>query len=95
MELIYRERLSETIKDSLCSGCSSYHGIRCRACFVADCLGIVKDEPQVKADPVVEARWESRTGIMAAFCSHCGGSASFDYPRCPWCGAHMMRGEKE
>lgn len=56
MELIDKTDLINKIKDSLCKGCKSYHGIRCIACNVNKCLSKIDDALVIDAVPVVRCR---------------------------------------
>ena len=48
----------EEIKEAQCTGCENYGGIRCRACWVDDAIGLIDDSPTVDAVEVVHGRWE-------------------------------------
>ena len=39
----------EEIKKAYCTGCENYSGIRCRACWVDDAIGLIDDAPAVEA----------------------------------------------
>ena len=97
-EYIEREALMRRIKEIHCAECDSYHGVRCRACWVDDTLGYIDSEPTADVAPVVHGRWGSN-GIPESIlcgCSVCGftcGASSFFY--CPNCGAKMDGGECE
>ena len=45
MEYIEREALMRRIKEIHCAECDSYHGVRCRACWVDDTLDYIDSEP--------------------------------------------------
>ena len=44
-EYIEREALIRRIKEIHCAECDSYHGVRCRACWVDDTLDYIDSEP--------------------------------------------------
>ena len=44
-EYIEREALMRRIKEIHCAECDSYHGVRCRACWVNDTLDYIDSEP--------------------------------------------------
>ena len=44
-EYIEREALMRRIKEIHCDECDSYHGLRCRACWVDDTLDYIDSEP--------------------------------------------------
>lgn len=44
-EYIDREALMRRIKEIHCAECDSYHGVRCRACWVDDTLDYIDSEP--------------------------------------------------
>lgn len=44
-EYIEREALMRRIKEIHCAECDSYHGVRCRACWVDDTLDYIDSEP--------------------------------------------------
>lgn len=51
MRLIDADALIKDTKKRYCSGCYSYNGVRCRACWVDDMQGEIEDAPAVKAIP--------------------------------------------
>ena len=57
-EFIDREALMRRIKEIHCAECDSYHGVRCRACWVYDALDYIDSEPP--------ADWEPH------YCPNCG-----------------------
>lgn len=48
MRLIDADKLVEQIKEDYCENCNSYHGVKCRGCWVDDVIGLVEDAPEVK-----------------------------------------------
>ena len=54
VEYIERDALMRRIKEIHCAECDSYHGVRCRACWVDDTLDYIDSEPAVDAVPVSE-----------------------------------------
>ena len=76
-EYIKREALIRRIKEIHCAECDSYHGVRCRACWVDDTLDYIDSEPAADVAPVRHGRWEDGR------CSNCkeeAVSTSFDEP---------------
>ena len=53
-EYIEREALMRRIKEIHCAECDSYHGARCRACWVDDTLDYIDSEPAADVEPVQE-----------------------------------------
>ena len=51
-EYIERGTLMRRIKEIHCAECDSYHGVRCRACWVDDTLDYIDSEPA--ADKIEE-----------------------------------------
>ena len=51
-EYIEREALMRKIKEIHCAECDSYHGVRCRACWVDDTLNYIDSEPAADVAPV-------------------------------------------
>ena len=106
-EYIEREALMRRIKEIHCAECDSYHGVRCRACWVDDTLDYIDSEPTADVAPVRHGRWEEmhyEGGILDGTnfdrCSVCGYERVFDDPAlktvfkyCPNCGAKMDGGE--
>ena len=104
-EYIEREALMRQIKEIHCADCNSYHGVRCRACWVDDTLGYIDSEPAADVEPVVHAHWQPYEDTVQ--CSACGfgtfmdgyffvhGECTHAYDRsfrfsfCPNCGAKM------
>ena len=58
-EYIEREALMRRIKEIHCAECDSYHGVRCRACWVDDTLDYIDSEPA--ADVATVQEWISVT----------------------------------
>lgn len=91
-EYIEREALMRRIKEIHCAECDSYHGVRCRACWVDDTLDYIDSEPAADVATVRHGRWVDN-GIpdsILSGCSVCGftcGSSRFFY--CPNCGAKI------
>lgn len=56
-EYIEREVLMRRIKEIHCAECDSYHGVRCRACWVDDTLDYIDSEPAADVAPVRHGRW--------------------------------------
>ena len=52
-EYIEREALMRQIKEIHCADCNSYHGVRCRACWVDDTLDYIDSEPAADVAEVV------------------------------------------
>ena len=99
-EYIEREALMRRIKEIHCAECDSYHGVRCRACWVDDTLDYIDSEPAADVAPVRHGRWikESDGGTMCSVCNKrvrdvTGGWDEpvdlSDMPYCPKCGARM------
>ena len=94
-EYIEREALRRRIKEIHCAECDSYHGVRCRACWVDDTLDYIDSEPAADVAPVRHGRWiEQEKYTFGVFydCSICGdrildNGRSWNY--CPNCGADM------
>ena len=94
-EYIEREALMRRIKEIHCAECDSYHGVRCRACWVDDTLNYIDSEPTVDVAPVRHGRWiekDKYTFGTLYDCSICGNRIldnghSWNY--CPNCGANM------
>ena len=55
-EYIERETLMRRIKEIHCAECDSYHGVRCRACWVDDTLDYIDSEPAADVAPVVRCK---------------------------------------
>lgn len=90
-EYIDREALMRRIKEIHCAECDSYHGVRCRACWVDDTLGYIDSEPAADVAPVRHGRWE-RTADGAALCTACKRKmnlSQYGYAFCSLCGAIM------
>ena len=97
-EYIEREALMRRIKEIHCAECDSYHGVRCRACWVDDTLDYIDSEPAADVAPVRHGRWidaypdiEPHPMFMYGICSECGFEQGiFKYlSYCPNCGAKM------
>ena len=80
-EYIEREALMRRIKEIHCAECDSYHGVRCRACWVDDTLDYIDSEPAADVAPVVHGQWEPGNPI----CPVCGGNKFKDLDADIWC----------
>ena len=102
-EYIEREALMRRIKEIHCAECDSYHGVRCRACWVDDTLDYIDSEPAADVTPVQHGRWITTSGEVFPGSSQflcyshkheeCGfqyvGLNENEYDHCPKCGAKM------
>ena len=95
-EYIKREALMRRIKEIHCAECDSYHGVRCRACWVDDTLGYIDSEPTADVAPVVHGRivGSLEDGRYRRRFSCCGEDATmitqWAWPKyCPNCGAKI------
>ena len=78
-EYIEREALMRRIKEIHCAECDSYHGVRCRACWVDDTLDYIDSEPAADVAEVRHGRWileahDERVNYrwnVTAECSNC------------------------
>ena len=105
-EYIEREALMRQIKEIHCADCNSYHGVRCRACWVDDTFGYIESEPAAEVAPVRHARWDDSGrytfpgGGTAVRCTECGCALTVseyhlnNWNYCPVCGA-KMDGDKD
>ena len=103
-EYIEREALMRRIKEIHCAECDSYHGVRCRACWVDDTLDYIDSEPAADVVPVRHGRWEDSIdewfGTDVYTCSKCresyvlveGTPKENLWHYCPNCGAKMDGG---
>ena len=93
-EYIEREALIRRIKEIHCAECDSYHGVRCRACWVDDTLDYIDSEPAADVAPVLHGKWLTHSDRPdSLICSVC--ECGFDMWKhdqhnfCPNCGAKM------
>ena len=92
-EYIEREALMRRIKEIHCAECDSYHGVRCRACWVDDTLGYIDSEPTADVAPVRHAKWSVNVGMNffkernCPVCKKRIESNFWNY--CPNCGCMM------
>ena len=103
-EYIERESLMRRIKEIHCAECDSYHGVRCRACWVDDTLDYIDSESAADVAPVRHGWWidaypdiEPNPMFMYGICSECGleqGISKY-LKYCPNCGAKMDGGADE
>lgn len=103
-EYIEREALMRRIKEIHCAECDSYHGVRCRACWVDDTLDYIDSEPAADVAPIRHGRWHklAETKLTKTVeCTHChytvrynkANGVPFDKaPFCLSCGAKMDGG---
>ena len=95
-EYIDRGALMRRIKEIHCAECDSYHGVRCRACWVDDTLDYIDSEPAADVAPVRHGRWIWHSEERGYLCSECGSGCLLNYESdwhksdwCPHCGADM------
>ena len=96
-EYIEREALMRRIKEIHCAECDSYHGVRCRACWVDDTLDYIDSEPAADVAPVRHGRWimhDDEFGLTCE-CSVCHIETMGDGNYCPNCGAKMDGGAED
>lgn len=93
----------EEIKKAHCTNCDNYGGVRCRACWVDDAIGMIDDAHTVDAAPVVHGQWVAwyppmhmiMTGEEMLYrCSACDAKYPDveGYRFCPRCGTIMDGG---
>lgn len=100
-EYIEREALMRRIKEIHCAECDSYHGVRCRACWVDDTLDYIDSEPAADVSPVRHGRWNDGD----PYCPICRKDkfrgldadiwADWKPDYCPNCGAKMDKGDSQ
>lgn len=99
-DYIDREALIENLKDWYCvkPKCNSYHGIKCRACYMADAIADIEGAPAADVAPIVRGHWliweerfpDRATGKnLGVFCSVCENHSDYNSDFCPNCGAKM------
>ena len=96
-EYIERGTLMRRIKEIHCAECDSYHGVRCRACWVDDTLDYIDSEPAADVAPVRHGRWimhDDEFGLTCE-CSVCHIETMGDGNYCPNCGAKMDGGAED
>ena len=96
-EYIEREALMRRIKEIHCAECDSYHGVRCRACWVDDTLDYIDSEPAADVAPVRHGRWIMHDDEFGLTCegSACHIETMGDGNYCPNCGCRMDGGDDE
>ena len=98
VEYIEREALMRRIKEIHCAECDSYHGVRCRACWVDDTLDYIDSEPAADVTPVRHGEWEIVVGsngkeYMVCTCCRVSQDLTGVFTYCPNCGCRMDGGE--
>ena len=93
-EYIEREALMRRIKEIHCAECDSYHGVRCRACWVDDTLDYIDSEPVADVAEVRHGEWEIVVGsngkeYMVCTCCRVSQDLTGVFTYCPNCGAKM------
>ena len=96
-EYIDREALMRQIKEIHCAECNSYHGVRCRACWVDDTFGYIESEPAADVVPVRHGRWLCVDTDTEQFflCNRCKKKEYWESNYCPNCGCLMDGGDDE
>ena len=97
-EYIEREALMRRIKEIHCAECDSYHGVRCRACWVDDTLDYIDSEPVADVAEVRHGEWEIVVGsngkeYMVCTCCRVSQDLTGVFTYCPNCGAKMDGGD--
>ena len=75
-EYIERGTLMQRIKEIHCAECDSYHGVRCRACWVDDTLDYIDSEPAADVAPVVRCKDCKHCDPENYHCDHPMGTAA-------------------
>ena len=75
-EYIERGTLMRRIKEIHCAECDSYHGVRCRACWVDDTLDYIDSEPAADVAPVVRCKDCKHCDPENYHCDHPMGTAA-------------------
>ena len=90
-EYIERGTLMQRIKEIHCAECDSYHGVRCRACWVDDTLDYIDSEPAADVAPVRHGRWLCVDTDTEQFflCNRCKKKEYWESNYCPNCGCRM------
>ena len=93
-EYIEREALMRRIKEIHCAECDSYHGVRCRACWVDDTLDYIDSEPAADVEPAKRGRWLCVDTDAEQFflCNRCKKKEYWESNYCPNCGCRMDGG---
>lgn len=91
----------EEIRQAHCTNCESYGGVKCRACWVDDAIGLIDDAPTVDAVEVVHGRWRrfiNGDGEYKYLCGVCEKVVTYEMGGanyCPNCGAKMDGGDED
>ena len=91
-EYIEREALMRQIKEIHCADCNSYHGVRCRSCWVDDTLDYIDSEPAADVAQAQHGRWlpfHSTAAGDIQYCSACEIGCTWKPNYCPNCGCMM------
>lgn len=102
-DYIEREALMRRIKEIHCAECDSYHGVRCRACWVDDTLDYVDCEPAADVVEVRHGEWLveydkywKKWRIICPYCKNEYTSITKHLKNyCSHCGAKMDGERKE
>ena len=79
-EYIEREALMRRIKEIHCAECDSYHGVRCRACWVDDTLDYIDSEPAADVVEVVRCKDCEYFGLNDENVPYCSNPFGLDDP---------------
>ena len=79
-EYIEREALIRRIKEIHCAECDSYHGVRCRACWVDDTLDYIDSEPAADVIEVVRCKDCEYFGLNDENVPYCSNRFGLDDP---------------
>ena len=87
MRLINADARIEEIKKAYCTGCENYNGIRCRACWVDDAIGLIGDAATVDAVEVVRCKdckhYQKEFDFASKECGIFCGAFEHGYPTKP------------
>lgn len=67
--------------DLMCEGCNNYNQVKCRTCYIDDCISMVDDAPTIDAVPVKHGHW-----IGIEFDGYADGYPVYDVWECSVCG---------
>ena len=79
-DYIEREALMRRIKEIHCAECDSYHGVRCRACWVDDTLDYIDSESAADVVEVVRCKYCKYFGLNDENVPYCSNPFGLDDP---------------
>ena len=88
---------ANALKKAFCDWCDSSDSANSDIVCGKSCatLDLFDSMPTIEAEPVRHGRWIPHKITSSSMCSECKKYATFETPRCPYCGAYLRGGAED